>query len=110
LTGQPDVLVIVIWIKVGKVGRQIAHHHVAFAHEVSHNVPVTVAIQAGLKDDNDFVETLNLMLRRLLAMQVPQRLWVIQLTTGLITNGWASPARAWSISSSPRSWAVSTRR
>jgi len=40
---------------------------------------VSVVIQPGLTDDNDFIELLNLLLRNLVARQTPERLWVIQI-------------------------------
>jgi hypothetical protein len=36
-------------------------------------------ISPGLTDDNDFIELLNSMVRRLLVQQAPDQLWIIQI-------------------------------
>jgi hypothetical protein len=43
------------------------------------NDEVTVTIPSGLSDDNDFIEKLNSMLGKLIAVNSTERLWVIQI-------------------------------
>lgn len=40
---------------------------------------MAISIPAGLTDDNDFVDLLNVLLNALLVQQTPEQLWVIQI-------------------------------